>query len=65
MERRTKWDEDTSEFYTFCDQELETVIHLLTQCTVTKSIWVALRKWLSRKCSNPIYLTDDQIILGT
>ena len=34
---------------TFCELELETILHLLWDCSVTKNVWLAIEEWLIMK----------------
>ena len=44
--RVSKWDKSITEKCTFCDKEIETVLHLLVECEYVVVIWKSLAKWL-------------------
>ena len=51
---------------TFCELELETILHLLWDCSVTKNVWLAIEEWLIMKkiVPNDFKLTLKLVILG-
>lgn len=49
---------------TFCDQELESILHLMTDCSIVKQLWHDLSEWIKGKLQIDIEFKDSDIILG-
>ena len=54
--KRAKWQKDVSEKCYYCDQESETVLHIMYDCKIIQSIWQKTWKWVS-------YMVDKKIQL--
>ena len=50
---------------TFCNEESETIIHLLVDCRKVKPIWSQLKNWFTQKLNMPINLQKHDILFGT
>ncbi len=50
---------------TFCDEEPETIEHLLVDCKKVKPIWSKFQNWCYEKLHIPIVLQKREILFGT
>ena len=46
----------------FCNQESETIIHVLFLCNIVKEFWVALQNWLRIQASIELELTAKNVL---
>ena len=44
--QRHRWDKSISEKCSFCEEEVETILHLLWDCNIVKNFWCSVFKWL-------------------
>ena len=49
---------------TFCNEQIETVIHLLCDCTYVKPIWDKLENWISTGTRNVIKFSLQDKLFG-
>ena len=57
-----KWGIIESELCTFCNEQPETIIHLLVHCTKVKTMWDHFKEYSSRKYAKYVELTEEKII---
>ena len=62
--RRSKWNKKISPYCTFCEEMLETMIHLLCNCKHVKILWKNLSKMCKYYFSLQITYTNPLIILN-
>ena len=62
--RRAKWDNNVSDLCTFCEQEKETVLHILVECIEVQPLWKALTKLVKYYFNTVITFTPQLIILN-
>ena len=60
----SKWHENIKADCTFCNQEIETIRHLLVDCESVKKLWSTLKTWLNHFCALTINLTPYEIIFN-
>ena len=59
-----QWKLKQTDICTFCEEEIETISHLLLECEVTKLFWNNIEEWLYRICDIRIHIPPKDIILG-
>ena len=59
-----QWKIIESDICTFCNEEIETLPHLLVECEVIKIFWIDLKKWLTEKTHTKIDPNVLEIIIG-
>ena len=55
---------DISEKCQFCDEEKETVIHILCDCKKVKKLWLCLEKWCEYFFKTKVRFTNRMIIFN-
>jgi len=63
-EKLFQWNIVESDVCTFCNEQIETLPHLLVECEVVKLIWIDLRLWLHERTDILIDLNVCEIIIG-
>ncbi len=59
-----KWGLVENDICVFCDEDIETLPHILVECEVVKVFWTCIHNWLSEK-TEIIYLPNTiEIVLG-
>ena len=48
----------------FCNLEIETIYHLLWDCTITQKLWRDIFKWLQEKTQTNIIFNSKEILFG-
>ena len=61
---RSRWDNNCSKLCTFCQAEMETMLHLLFACKEVQSLWTSLEKWLKYFYKVEIKFTAEIVILN-
>ena len=59
-----KWGITNSDSCTFCDNEPESLMHLMLHCDVSKQVWEYVLLQVSHKLGLGIRFSDAEIILG-
>ena len=49
---------------TFCDDENDSVEHMLIKCRVVRELWSEVRNWIVENGVPDYYLTEEKIIIG-
>ena len=53
-----------SDLCTFCNTEIETIMHLLCNCSSVSCLWRDLNDWINEKVIENIYIQETDVILG-
>ena len=59
-----KWKLKDTALCNFCEEEIETTVHLFLECEVTKLFWKELEDWLYRNNNIRVKIQPSEIILG-
>ena len=62
--RRAKFDNQVSDMCVFCNENSETIFHLIWKCDHVQKLWTALSKWLKRILKGDMELTPKAILLN-
>ena len=62
--KRAKWQKDVSEKCYYCDQESETVLHIMYDCKIIQSIWQKTWKWVTYMAGKKIQLSRYETIFN-
>ncbi len=62
--RLFKMKEVPTEYCTFCNMQVETVVHVLWECTTAQHLWNNVRQWVSQKTGKNVIFTLDNVILN-
>ena len=63
-EQLYKWGLVDSDICVWCDEEIETMVHIFIECEVVKIFWEHLKHWIYAKCSLLYHITNKELILG-
>lgn len=63
-EKLFQWGMSDTDVCSSCNEDIETLPHLLVECEVVKIFWNDLKYWLQEKTDILIHLTMQEIILG-
>ena len=59
-----EWKLKDTNLCSFCENQEETIYHLLWGCTMVQTLWKAVFDWLADKTSSNINFTSKEILLG-
>ena len=59
-----KWKIKETDLCTFCQEEIETIVHLFLECEVIKQFWLQIEEWLYQINNTRIHIQPIEIILG-
>jgi len=59
-----QWNIVESDVCTFCNEQIETLPHLLVECEVVKLFWTDLKLWLYERTDILVDLNVREIIIG-
>ncbi len=62
--RLFKMKEVNTEYCTFCNIEVETVLHVLFECNTAQHLWNNVQQWVVQKTGNNIVFTAENVILN-
>ena len=62
--RLFKMKEVDTEYCTFCNMHVETVVHVLWECTTAQHLWNNVKQWVSQKTGKNVVFTLDNVILN-
>ena len=58
------WNIEESDVCTFCNEQIETLPHLLVECEVVKLFWIDLQLWLYERTDILVDLNVREILIG-
>ena len=62
--RLFKMREVNSEYCTFCNTEVETVVHVMWECNTAQHLWSNVKKWVMQKTGKNILFSLENVILN-
>ncbi len=63
-ESRYRWNKTDDDICTLCNEEIESIPHILLECEVVKTFWTLVRQWLQDKTDILYTPSSKDIILG-
>ena len=62
--RISKWNSEITPNCSFCQDDHESILHLLCECGDVKKLWDSLTRWLQHFCDLQVELTNFEIIFN-
>ena len=59
-----KWGIIDSDLCIWCEEEIETLTHIVLECEVIKRFWRDLKQWIFQKINVLIHVSNIEIIFG-
>lgn len=59
-----RWNIADSDICVWCNEEIETIPHILLECEVVKQFWIDIRLWIYQKTDILCPITNIEIIMG-
>jgi len=59
-----RWGLAETDLCRFCEEEIESLPHILVECEVIKPIWTQIQQWLFHKTNQIFPITKQEIIFG-
>ncbi len=63
-EQLLKYNIAEDDICSLCDEDIETIPHVLVECEVVKQFWAEVKHWLHQKCDILYTLSAKEIIFG-